>query len=120
MRWAEEDTKAHRQPQQSLEVGGGAVSAADALPVAHRLKHLMLILATPAVLLLRPGRANAILTYTIDQSVGDVIIQPNGALNRPTSQLAEASCGSGPSTFLQDLVVWIGWHNVHIPLYSTN
>jgi len=87
VRWAEEDTKAHRQPQQSLEVGGGAVSAADALPVAHRLKHLMLILATPAVLLLRPGRANAILTYNIDQSDGDVIIQPNGALNRPTLSL---------------------------------
>jgi hypothetical protein len=35
----------------------------------------MLILATPAVFLLSPGRANAILTYTIDQSDGDVIIQ---------------------------------------------
>jgi hypothetical protein len=99
-----------------LEVGGGAVSAVDALPVAHRLKHLMLILATPAVLLLSPGRANAILTYTIDQSDGDVIIQLNDALNRPTSQLAEASCGSGPSTFLQDSVAGIGWCNVHFPL----
>jgi hypothetical protein len=116
VRWAKEDTKAYRQPQQSLEVGGGAVSVADALPVAHRLKHLMLILATPAVFLLSPGRANAILTYTIDQSDGDVIIQPNGALNRPPSQLAEASCGSGPSTFLQDSVVYIDLYNVHFPL----
>ena len=87
-----------------------------ALPVAHRLKHLMLILAIPAVFLLSQGRANAILAYTIDQSDGDVIIQPNGALNRPTSQLAEASCGSGPSTFLQDSVAGTGWYNVHSPL----
>lgn len=34
----------------------------------------MLSLAIPAVLLLSPGRANAILTYIIDQSDGDVII----------------------------------------------
>ena len=87
MRWAKEVTKAYRQPQQSLEVCRGAVSAADVLPVAHRLKHLMLILATPDVLLLSPGRANAILAYTIDQPDGDVIIQPNGALIRPTLSL---------------------------------
>jgi len=47
----------------------------------------MLILASLAVRLLSPGRANAILTYNIDQSDGDVIIQPNGALNRPTLSL---------------------------------
>jgi len=138
-----EGTKAHRQYQQSVAVGGGAVVAAVALPAALRLKRLMVILATPAVLLLSPGRANAILTYNIYESDGDVIIQANGALNLPSSQLAEGSCGfnsyifggqaeictggflsevasysiSGPSTFLQDSVACTGWCNVHFPLF---
>jgi hypothetical protein len=104
------------------------------LPAAYRLKRLVVLLATPAVLLLSPGRANAILTNNIYESDGDVIIQVNGALNLPASQLAEGSCGfnsyvfggqaeictggflsevasytiSGPATFLQGSVACTG------------
>jgi hypothetical protein len=138
-----EGTKAHRQHRQSVAVGGGAVVAAVALPAAQRLKRLVVLLATPAVLLLSPGRANAILTYNIYESDGDVIIKANGALNLPPSQLTEGSCGfnsyvfggqaeictggflsevssysiSGPSAFLQGSVACTGWCNVEVPLF---
>jgi hypothetical protein len=143
VRWTKEGAKAHRQPQQSLAVGGGATVAAVALPAARRLKRLVVLLATPAVLLLSPGQANAILTYNIFESDGDVIIQTNGALNLPPSQLAEGSCGfnsyvfggqaeictggflsevasysiSGPSTFLLGSVACTGWCNVQVPRF---
>jgi hypothetical protein len=142
VRWTKEGAKAYRQSQQSLAVGGGAV-AVVALPAAHRLKRLVVLLATPVVLLLSPGRASAILTYNIFESDGDVIIQTNGALNLPPSQLAEGSCGfnsyffggqaeictggflsevasysiSGPSTFLQGSVACTGWCNVQFPRF---
>ncbi len=112
---------------------------------AHQLKRLVAVLATPAVLLLSPGRANAVLTYNIFESNGDVIIQTKGSLNLPPSQLEEGSCGfnsyvfggqaeictggflseaasysiSGPSTFLQgsEGCSGIGWCNVIVPLF---
>jgi hypothetical protein len=113
-----EGTKAHRQHQQSVAVGGGAVVAAVALPAAYRLKRLVVLLATPAVLLLSPGRANAILTNNIYESDGDVIIQVNGALNLPASQLAEGSCGFNSYVFGGQAEICTGGFLSEVASYS--
>jgi MYXO-CTERM domain-containing protein len=48
---------------------------------AHHSKRLSSLLAAPAVLLLSQGQAQAILTYNIFESAGNVVVQTNGSLN---------------------------------------
>ena len=48
---------------------------------AQGIKRLSVLLAAPAAMLLSPGKAEAILTYTIFQSGSDVVVEASGSLD---------------------------------------
>lgn len=61
---------------------------------AHHSKRLSSLLAAPAVLLLSQGQAQAILTYNIFESAGNVVVQTNGSLNLTgVTPIGTAACG---------------------------
>jgi MYXO-CTERM domain-containing protein len=83
--------------------GGGIITAklhhyAMNMPLrtpAHHSKRLSSLLAAPAVLLLSQGQAQAILTYNIFESAGNVVVQASGSLNLSgASFLGQSNCGS--------------------------
>jgi hypothetical protein len=59
---------------------------------APHLKPLVPLLAAAAALLLNPGRAEAILTYNIFETGGNVVVQTNGSLNLPSDSASLLRC----------------------------
>jgi hypothetical protein len=57
-----------------------------------RLTGVAAVIAAPAALLLTPGRAEAILTFNIFQSGPDVVVQTNGSLQLPASNVFTGQC----------------------------
>jgi len=63
--------------------------------LAKRCRRLSPLLAAPAALLLTQGKAQAILTYNIFESAGNVVVQTSGSLDltKATPVVFSAACG---------------------------
>jgi MYXO-CTERM domain-containing protein len=76
---------------------------------AHHSKRLSSLLAAPAVLLLSQGQAQAILTYNIFESAGNVVVQTNGSLDLTgLTPIGTSACGANGGLMSDFAIVCTG------------